>query len=121
MMRSLKVVFLLAAVLLLVFALAGCSSEKAEPAGGGAKKVVTGEGQGFNPDAPIKVEVTLVDGKINDIKVLEHGETPGISDPAFEKIPAAIITKQSPDVDVVTNATKTSEGIMQAVSDALAK
>lgn len=120
-MRSLRVVLLLAVVFLLVFALAGCSSQQGAPAAGGDKKVVTGEGNGYNAEKPIKVEVTLLDGKISEIKVLEHGETPGLSDPAFENVVAAIIEKQSPNVDVVTNATKTSEGIMEAVAAALAK
>ncbi len=120
-MRFLKITFLLAVVFLLIFALAGCSSNQGGVPADSGKKVVTGEGTGYNAEKPIKVEVTLVDGKINEIKVLEHGETPGISDPAFEKVIAAIKEKQSPNVDVVTGATKTSEGIMEAVTNALAK
>lgn len=45
--------------------------------------------------------------KIAKIDVLSHNETSGISDPAFEQIPAAIIEAQSADVDVVAGATKT--------------
>ena len=59
--------------------------------------------------------------KIAKIDVLSHSETSGISDPAFEQIPAAIIEKQSADVDVVAGATKTSEALIAAVKDALAQ
>ena len=57
----------------------------------------------------VKVKVTMDGDKIAKIDVLSHSETSGISDPAFEQIPAAIIEKQSADVDVVAGATKTSK------------
>ena len=69
----------------------------------------------------VKVKVTMDGDKIAKIDVLSHSETSGISDPAFEQIPAAIIEKQSADVDVVAGATKTSEALIAAVKDALAQ
>lgn len=75
----------------------------------------TGNGKG----GPIKVEVKVEGGKISDIKILEHNETPGLSDPIFEKIPKAIIKAQSTKVDEISGATITSQGIINAVSDAL--
>ena len=54
-------------------------------------------------------------------QVLSHNETSGISDSAFEQIPAAIIEAQSADVDVVAGATKTSEALIAAVKDALSQ
>ena len=120
-MRSLKTVIIMSAIILLALSFAGCAQDEAAPpaTGNGGTQVVQGEGMGYNADVPIKVEVTLVDGVITDITVLEHEETAGLSDPAFEQIPAAIIEAQSTDVDVVTNATDTSKGIMQAVADAI--
>ena len=79
--------------------------------------IYEGEGKGFG--GPILVSVTVVDGMVTAIEVLEHAETAGISDPAFEEIPAAIIEVQSTDVDVVSGATYTSEGILEAVENAL--
>ena len=58
-------------------------------------------------------------GKFTEVKVLEHSETAGISDPAIEKIPAAIVEAQSADVDIVSGATFTSKGIIEAVKNAL--
>ena len=68
----------------------------------------------------IKVSVTVEDGKITAIDIVEHAETAGISDPAFEKIPAAIIENQSLAVDTISGATNTSKGLLAAVEAACA-
>ncbi|HPT35742.1 MAG TPA: FMN-binding protein, partial [Bacillota bacterium] len=78
------------------------------------------EGTGNGLFGPIKVSVTMEGGKIVDIKVLEHRETAGISDPAFKRVPQDIIEKQSlEDIDTIAGATFTSEGIIEAVKNAL--
>ena len=69
----------------------------------------------------MKVKVTMDGDKIANIEVLSHSETPGISDPAFAAVPQAILDKQSAEVDAVTNATQTSNAIMEAVKDALSQ
>lgn len=84
-----------------------------------AENEYIGEADGFG--GPIKVKVTMDGDKIANIEVLSHGETAGVSDPAFNTIPQAIIDAQSTEVDVVANATYTSKGIMAAVQDALSK
>ena len=76
-----------------------------------------GTGSGYGGD--IKVEVAVENGGITAVEVLEHGETAGVSDPAFEEIPAAIVTANTAAVDVVSGATMTSEGIKAAVNNAL--
>ncbi len=81
----------------------------------------TGEGEGFSSEEKIKVTITLEDGKITDVKVDSHAESDGIADPALEQIPAAIVEKNSADVDVAAGATWTSKGIIAAVKDALEK
>jgi len=75
-----------------------------------------GEGEGMHH---LKVSVEVADGKIVKVEVVEHEETEGIADEALEKIPAAIVEKNSPNVDTVSGATFTSEGIMEAVKNAL--
>ncbi|MDF2520086.1 MAG: hypothetical protein K0R84_714 [Clostridia bacterium] len=102
-------------ILLVVAALAlavGCQS-----AGKYTDGVYTGSGEGKN--GPLKVEVAVEKGKIKTITVLEHSETPGLSDPILEKIPQDIIKKQSTEVSVVSGATVTSNAIIQAVNDAI--
>lgn len=69
----------------------------------------------------IKVKVTMDGDKIAKIEVLSHGETAGLSDPAFAQIPDAIIAAQSTSVDAVSGATKTSEALIAAVNDALSQ
>ncbi len=70
----------------------------------------------------VAVEVTLDDsGVITDVKVTANNDTPGVRDPAVEKIPAAIVEAQSVAVDAVSGATMTSDAILAAVTDALTK
>jgi uncharacterized protein with FMN-binding domain len=84
------------------------------------RTIYEGNGTGFNGN--IKVSVTLSDNKIQEIKVLEHKEDspllPAVTEALF-KIPQKIIEKQLIDVDVVTAATYTSKGIINAVKNAL--
>lgn len=79
--------------------------------------VYIGESKGMND--VVNVEVTVKDTVISSVSVLSHKETPGISDPAIDKIPSEIVNTNSPEVDIVSGATKTSEGIIQAVKIAL--
>lgn len=79
--------------------------------------VYPGESKGMND--MIKVEVTVKDSVISEVKVLSHNETAGISDPALKDIPARIVQTNSPEADVVSGATKTSNGIIEAVKIAL--
>ena len=83
-----------------------------------ADGVYTAAGTGMGGD--VNVTVTVEGGKIVSVEVGTHNETPGISDPAIEKIPAAIVEAQSADVAAVSGATVTSEAIKAAVAAALA-
>ncbi len=110
-MKNFKQLFITLLVITLIFAV-GCQ------AGGKFKDgVYNGTAEGKN--GPLKVEVAVEKGKINAIKILEHSETPGLSDPILEKIPQEIIKKQSTEVEVVSGATATSEAVMNAVKDAV--
>lgn len=79
--------------------------------------VYTGSAEGFG--GKLTVQVTVAEGAIASVEVLEHDETPGISDPAFNQVPAAIVANQSWEVDVVSGATYTSKAIMAATAAAL--
>ncbi len=81
----------------------------------------TYEGRGEGYKSTIRVGVTVMDGKITAIVILEENESPYVSDPAFAELPPAIIRAQSVEVDAVSSATATSVGIIQAVTDALEK
>ncbi len=78
----------------------------------------TGTGKGFAGD--IKVTVTLADdGSIVDVTVDECNDTPGVCDTAVEKVPADMKELNSINVDTVSGATFTSQGILAAAKDAL--
>lgn len=76
-----------------------------------------GVGEGYNGE--IKVNVTVANGAIKSIEVVEISDTPGLGDAAANTIAERIVETQSTEVDVVTNATASSRGMMQAVRDAL--
>lgn len=65
------------------------------------------------------VQVIVADDKIAEVTVLSNHETENIAGPALEKVPAAIVKNNSPDVDGVTGATLTSERIREAVRQCL--
>ena len=77
----------------------------------------TGTGAGFKSD--VKVEVTVSGGKITDITVLEHDDTANFWGIAEEDTINRIIDAQSIEVDAVSGATGSSNGIIKAVFDAL--
>ena len=64
------------------------------------------------------VEVTITDGKIENVEVKEHNETsPGW--PAIEQLPGMIVEAQSIGIDGIAGATMSSNGIKAAVEAAL--
>ena len=83
----------------------------------GAAGVLTGTADGFG--GPITVSVTMDDDKIAAVEVVSNSETPEIAGAALEQIPAAIVAANSADVDIVSGATYTSNGIINAVKNAL--
>ena len=79
--------------------------------------VYSGSADGYS--GPISVEVTVEGGEITDVKVLSHSDSPGISDPAIEEVPAAMVAGNTTEVEVVSGATFTSTGTINAVNIAL--
>ena len=80
-------------------------------------QTLTGSAIGRN--GPIDVEVVATPDRIYQIKVTNHEETEGIGSVAVEKLPVTIYETQSLAVDSVSGATITSDGIKNAVIDAL--
>lgn len=96
------------------------------------KAVYQGTAMGYND--LINVDVTLEDGKILDVKVTSHNETPGIGgelkdidgkvvtnggEAPITLIPRLIAENNSINIDTVTGATVTCYGIEHAVVDAM--
>ena len=87
--------------------------------GASADGVLTGTANGFG--GPITVEVTMDGDDITSVVIVSNSETPSVAGAALEQIPAAIAEADSPEVDIVAGATYTSDGIINAVRDALSK
>lgn len=83
-----------------------------------ANGVYGGTGSGRNGDIVLKVIIS--GNKITGIEVESQNETPAYWENAKTLIDM-IISADSTDVDVVSGATKSSNGIKQAVEDALSK
>ena len=79
----------------------------------------TGKADGRNGE--ITVDVTFSEDAITDIMVTDHQETAGIADAAINDLPGEIVASQSLAVDAKSGATITSEGIVNAVADAVAQ
>jgi uncharacterized protein with FMN-binding domain len=67
----------------------------------------------------MKVEVTVLHGRISEVKVLENNGSSEFSDSVIVKLPALIIAEGSTDVDGVSGATMSSNSLKVAVEAAL--
>ncbi|MDD7793612.1 FMN-binding protein [Clostridium sp. 'White wine YQ'] len=81
--------------------------------------VYEGTGRGYRPN--LQVSVTIQNGKISSVEIGDNNETPRFAERVFENLPSEIVNAQSTDVDGVSGATRSSNGIKAAVEDALSK
>ena len=89
-------------------------SSATKPASDLKDGVYIGTGAGYG--GTIKLEVTVAGGKIQDIKILSHSETPAYFN-RVKKILDKIIENQGVDgIDTISGATISSKGILTAVS-----
>lgn len=90
-----------------------------ETEGGYADGTYEGTALGFGDD--ITVQITLLGGQLTDITVLDAS---GEDKPYYNQAKAVldeILATQSTEVDTVSGATLTAEGLINAVADALGK
>ena len=73
--------------------------------------------KGHNSDLPMVV--TFSKDKITNIEIDSAGESEGLSDMVFEKLPQQIIDFQTLNVDAVSGASTTSQGVVDGVADAV--
>jgi len=82
-----------------------------------AEETLTGTAKGFGGD--INVTLVVKGDDIISVEAVGDGETPGIGSLAIDELPALIAEADSADVDGVSGATFTSDGIKAAVKNAL--
>ena len=73
-----------------------------------------GHGSSFMP-----MEVTIGDDKIKAITVDSRGETKGVADEVFKRLPQEIVDHQTLNVDTVSGATISSNGVIDGVAQAI--
>jgi uncharacterized protein with FMN-binding domain len=78
----------------------------------------TGTGTGFR-GGTTKISVTVNGGKISNIKTVSNEDTPDFYDRAYNSVQDEIISAQSTQIDSVSGATYSSNGITEAVQNAL--
>ncbi len=78
--------------------------------------IYEGAGTGFS--GTIRVAVQIKDKKIADIEILSHGDDEAFFNRA-RNVMNKMISSQSIDVDIISGATYSSRGIIEAVADAL--
>ena len=100
--------------LLIVMALVLCSVAIAETAPKGVY-----HGTSFGRNGNIEVDVTVEGSAITDVTVTAHAETDNIGTVAVEQMPQRIVEANSIAVDGLSGATFTSNGIKNAVENAL--
>ncbi len=130
-MKWMKKTIDLVLVCSMVVSLTACGSKKQQTNGETvtttAEKQVSGytpgeyEGVSSGYGGEMKVKVTVDETSITKIDIISHADTPGVSTNAFDQIPPAIIEQQSLAIDVVSGATFSSLGILNAVQDGLKK
>lgn len=77
----------------------------------------TGTAKGFGGD--VTVTLTVTDGIITDATAEGANETAGIGSVAIEKLPAAMVEGNTVNVDAISGATLTSNGVIEAAKAAL--
>ena len=82
---------------------------------------VTAEGTGVGKHGDITVAVTFDAGKIQDIKIVKNVENPILAKKVFTDLKDQVVALSSTDVDLVSGATFSAKGFIDAVNDAAKK
>ena len=82
---------------------------------------VTAEGTGVGKHGDITVVVTFDAGKIQDIKIVKNAENPILAKKVFTDLKDQVVALSSTDVDLISGATFSAKGFIDAVNDAAKK
>lgn len=126
-MKQKRYVILFLVCLLLSAVFSGCSKKEPEnkqvDVRGNVEQALykagTYTGSAEGKEGQIQVEVTFSDTEMTEIKVVSQSETEGLGDEAIESIRAKVLEGQTLDVDAISGATLSSDGILAAIEDAV--
>jgi len=115
--KTLSMVLALGMVLSLVACAGGNDAPASDAAGIYTPGTYEGTGQGYG--GAVTVTITVDANNITDVKVAGDKETPGIGGAALETL-AASIKEKGTEMDAVSGATLTSNGVREAAAAAIA-
>ena len=78
---------------------------------------ITTEGVGVGKHGDIRVAVTFDNGKIQKIDILKNAENPVLAKKVFTDLKDQVAAANSVQVDIVSGATFTSKGMLDAIED----
>lgn len=110
-----KIITLLASFAM-VLSMSACSKEPQEEIY--TPGTYSATAAGFGGD--VKVSITVDANKISDVVVEGDNETESIGKAAFDQLKTAILDNQSAEIEVVSGATFTSKGVIEATEKAIA-
>jgi len=104
--------YILFSVVALVIIVSGCLtiSEK-------SGEIYEGTATGYR--GPIHVRVRMNGGSITEITIIDSSEDRFVGEAAMEELIDTVIEYNSTDVDVISGATVTSMGFLEAVNNAI--
>lgn len=107
-------------VLAFLFIITGCATKPTEQTPTQASlKAGTYQASAIGFHGELQVEVVVDESKIQSVQILEHVETPFISDNAIQQLPKDIVEQQSLTVDTYSGCTVSSRAVLSAVENAL--
>lgn len=88
-----------------------------------APELYEGEGEGFADTIKVQVAAKKENGKVRILDVkYEHGDTDAVATPAIEELITKLKETHDPaSLDIISGASYTSEGFIDAVNDAVSK
>lgn len=106
------------AVAAVLGSLGGCGQgTSSSEAASGKTGTYHGEAQGFG--GVVSADVTFDNGKITDVVLTGDSETPTVGGAALDELKNQVLEAGSADIDGVSGATMTSNGVKQAVQAAI--
>lgn len=121
MKKTSKISLLLGSAMLL--GLYGCGNGGEEDTSNGSaestesQEAVQGTGAGYHGD--IVAEVSFSGDQIESIEIVEEDENASLAEPVFTDMRDAMVEQNTTDVDSISGATGSSEGLKEAVNDAV--
>ena len=124
-MKKENLIFLAAGLAVMLILASGCAALQGHKSHGQisgreiSDGVFEGSAQGYR--GSIHVRLQIEGGSIMEIEIVDSIEDRFVGDEAMEELLELVLIYNSPDLDVISGATESSEGFLAAIADALEK